>query len=147
MDKFIIKDFNSLVPSDTEFFRLVTERVESATPALKIISNSVSENYQMFIALVTKLTDSCVESPASSSITARWLYTSDIDENNLGLAIAVRMILNSRLEDFFYACNFKFDENIISLLKTIVKDTFNEVYEEELNKIMSKFRSKYTNLF
>lgn len=142
MKEFIIKDFNSYVPQDTEFFRILTEKVKSSVPMLEVILNPNSENYQMFIALVQSLAYSCADLTDKTGALSRWIYIKDVGKDNLGLAVAVRMISHCKPEDFFKACNPNFDINIISKLKMIIKDTFNEVYE---NKQSTSIDS--TNLF
>lgn len=142
MKEFIIKDFNSNVPEDIEFFRILTEKVEASVPALRIILNPNSENYQMFIALVQNLAYSCVESNDKSNVLSRWLYIKGAGKDNLGLAVAIRMISYGEPEDFFKACNPNFDITVISKLEMIIKDTFNEVYEMQQNISVNA-----TNLF
>lgn len=142
MKEFIIKDFNSNVPEDIEFFRILTEKVKASVPALRIILNPNSENYQMFIALVQNLAYSCVESNDKSNVLSRWLYIKGAGKDNLGLAVAIRMISYGEPEDFFKACNPNFDITVISKLKMIIKDTFNEVYEMQQN-----ISANATNLF
>lgn len=127
MPDFKIKNFNSTIPRDTEFFRVLTERTLHKIPEFKLMLNPNTDEYQIFIALVQRLVYSFVESPVKSRIIYNWISSYYHNENNFGLTVAVKMIMDGQPRAFFEAGNL--DKEVYDTLIEITQNTFKDVYE------------------
>ena len=126
MPDFKIKNFNSTIPRDTEFFRVLTERTLEKMPNFKPMLNPDTDDFQIFIALAQRLAYSFVESPEKSSIIHNWISFYYHNENNFGLTVAVKMIMNGQPRAFFEAGNLC---EVYDTLIEIIQNTFKDVYE------------------
>lgn len=127
MSDFKIKDFNSTIPRDTEFFRVLTERTLEKIPKFKPILNPDTDDFQIFIALVQRLSYSFVDFPKKSNIIHNWITSYYYNGNNFGLTVAVWMIMDGQPRAFFEAGNL--DKEVYDTLIELIQKTFAEVYD------------------
>ena len=136
MNDFNIKNFNSNVQEDTEFFRVLTEKANTLIPVLRPVLNPETDDYQLFIALVQRLAYSCSALENKANIISRWIPSCYVAKDNLSLTIAVKIIMYGEVEAFFEAGNL--DDYVRSGLIDLIIDVFKTVYVSN---------SQTTNLF
>lgn len=129
MSDFKIKNFNSTIPRDTEFFRVLTERTLEKIPKLKPILNPDTDDFQIFIALVQRLAYNFVDHPMKPCVPRNWISYYYHNENNISLTVAVKMIIDGQPRAFFEAGNL--DKEVYNTLIELIQKTFAEVYDME----------------
>lgn len=144
MSDFTIRNFNSNVKEDLDFFHAVHNSAIEIIPKLKDVLKPETDEYQMFIAVIYAIAFEIEDSLEvvqqrfvyyPLDVINRWQDNEYTADNNPALTVAVNTLrYYENISLFFKAYDIPFTEPIINALKDKVAIIFNKIYGPGINE-------------